>query len=325
MVTGLDLVEWQIRVARGERLPLGQNEIRFQGHAIQARLYAEDSYQNFRPQTGRIERFTFPTDARVDHFLVPRTEVSPYYDSMLAKIIVHRPTRQEAITALIAALDQTLISGLLTNQAFLKQILQRDFFQQGQAFTQTLEGETFVPEVGHESARALQLATAASALNRRSENPYGEWSNGLPRQPLFAWRDGGKLMLLKAELDGVEWKDPYLSANDTRAVIHLQEAGADVLLNGARYFFANALCAASGTGRETDPDAVIAPMSGTLTKLMTESGRKVAGGDVLAIVEAMKMQLELRAPRDGVVAEVVVQAGAQVKNRQLLLRLKPKE
>jgi geranyl-CoA carboxylase alpha subunit len=137
MVTGLDLVEWQIRVARGEPLPLAQDAVRFSGHAIEVRLCAEDD--GFTPHTGTVRHFRAPGGVRFDHALFERLRVSPHYDSMLGKLIAHAPTRAEAIDQLAGALDRLQLLGLPTNRAFLAACLRHETFRAGQALIPFLQ------------------------------------------------------------------------------------------------------------------------------------------------------------------------------------------
>jgi len=143
MITGIDLVEWQLRVAAGEPLPLRQEDVRFAGHAIEVRLCAEDTEQNFLPQAGTLEQWSPSTAVRVDHALEAGTAVSPFYDSMLAKLIAHAPTRDAARARLAAALDETVALGVPTNKAFLAAVLRDRRFANGEATTDFLSQFVF--------------------------------------------------------------------------------------------------------------------------------------------------------------------------------------
>lgn len=344
MVTGLDLVEWQIRIARGEGLPLSQKEIQFRGHSIQLRLYAEDPYRNYEPQTGKIEAFTFPLKTRVDHFLTSRTEITPYYDSMLAKIIVHGTSRTEALKLAEEDLNQTLVSGPVTNQIFLKQILTSDFFRQGQALTQTLDSTSF--EKPHKAPlnEALTAASLAEFLQaqKSAPTPLDGWSNGPQHHASFLWHSDDNSHLLRvarksdqltvttaagqASYANVEWTPPWLLINSpekkSQAIVHRLSHGNDVLMNGEIFSFRNGLSRSSAK-RGIESNAVTAPMSGTIQQVACVAGSQVKAGDVLAVLEAMKMQVELRASRDAVIESVLVQPGSQVRGRQILLKLQP--
>jgi acetyl/propionyl-CoA carboxylase alpha subunit len=145
-ITGLDLVEWQLRIADGEPLPLKQEDIRFSGHAIEARLCAEDPGQNFLPQAGALELWKPSAAVRVDHALESGMAIPPFYDSMLAKLVAHAPTRREACETLAAALDETVALGIATNKDFLASVLRNRSFANGEATTDFLSH--FNPEDG---------------------------------------------------------------------------------------------------------------------------------------------------------------------------------
>ena len=142
-ITGFDLVEWQLRVADGEPLPARQEDVRFSGHAIEVRLCAEDPEQDFLPQAGTLAQWQPSAAVRVDHALVSGSEISPFYDSMIAKLIAHAPTREEARSKLAAALDETVALGVSTNRAFLASVLRNRDFANGEATTDFLSRFSF--------------------------------------------------------------------------------------------------------------------------------------------------------------------------------------
>jgi acetyl/propionyl-CoA carboxylase alpha subunit len=348
LVTGLDLVEWQIRVARGEVLPLKQDEIRIQGHAIQARLYAEDPYQGFRPQTGRIEEFSFPHGIRVDHYLTSRSEVSPFYDSMLAKVIVKAESRALAIKSLGSALEETLISGLITNQTYLTHILESEKFGKHEWLTETLNHLEITKPVAQQRDLALVLSALAkySESNLAYRSRFSGWSNGFERNSLFAFKTdraqiflsvsesaGGTVRITSASFESaftfsnVKWSRPKLSASldgkPVESVIHILDDSIEVLVHGETHRFGDQLSIRKQAGSSRDANAVCAPMAGTVTRLFVENGAAVRSGDLMAVVEAMKMQFELKAPRDGKIAAVSVKLGSQVSNKQILFELAP--
>lgn len=309
MVTGLDLVEWQLRVAMGEKLPLLQDRITFFGHAIQTRLYAEDPYDDYRPQTGRIEGFFFDPAARVDHFLTHQTAITPFYDCMLAKIIVHASDRQTSIEKSIAALDSTVVAGLKTNQWQLRQILDSDFFRAGRTTTRTLEQITYIKPELQNLKEALELA--AQLLN-----PVGQgWSNGLSisQKTAALFLNGTTHMVTLNHEVGAFLKDyPHVV---TREWVEFNWKGSTVRVW-------NSLYRDSRVEKELDPNVVLSPMAGTVVKVHSKAGDKVDADQVLAIVEAMKMQIELKAPRTGVIESVLVTPDTQVRSKQILFQLK---
>jgi geranyl-CoA carboxylase alpha subunit len=320
LVTGLDLVEWQIRIARGEKLPLTQDKVKFSGHSIQARLYAEDPFDNYLPQTGRITGFHFPDNARVDHFLSHRTEITPYYDSMLAKIIVHASTRKEAMQKLIKALEETLIGHLKTNQIFLKQILETKEFQAAKLFTSSLDKMKWeLPSLSQEEVKeALRLAAQVVLSETAKDNQHllDDWTNSTGRKSLLALQlekhreivNAGNLpetnMIKPYLYDGGEvqfyWKKKYVIVRDQLT----STASAEVTI---------------------DPSSIIAPMDGTLIKLYVKVGDEVKPGQVLAVMEAMKMQMELKSSVAGKIKEITSSEKTLVRNKQTIIKLSPKE
>jgi 3-methylcrotonyl-CoA carboxylase alpha subunit len=280
----------------------------------------------------------------VDHFLTARTEITPFYDSMLAKLIVHGPTRADALSRALQALDHTLVSGLITNHTYLRQILLSDFFTEGQAFTQTLDQVKFEKPRPVHTGEALDLASLAEFISVPVTGPLADWSNGPAHAYAAAWRNAsGKMELRRLRRDkngnclildspDRRYRDAHLDGTRltadtgehvTRAIVHRLSGRSEVLVNGEIHSLAAALAVQPGSRREADPDLVMAPMAGTINSVQALPGAQVQAGDVLAVIEAMKMQLELRAPRAGEIDSVLVQPGAQVRQRQILLRLKP--
>lgn len=359
-ITGLDLVEWQLAVAQGLALPLRQEQIAFRGHAIQARLYAEDPYEDFRPQTGRIEAFRFPEGSpalRIDQFLTARTEITPYYDSMLAKIIAYSPDtdgseRKKATDHLIWALEETMVVGLETNREYLLSILRSDFFREGKTFTRTLgqlklERRDLSPE---SRDRAQAIAALCFWLRARASDLVpGNWSNTSGREHLYALRCSGKrgefsvqelgdavsvraplktylferprlrscsgAQELEYEMDGTKTSLPVVA---TSAQVCIGESGQIVRVENEI-----ARPARNDETASESLDAVLAPMAGTLMDIRISEGESVRKGQVLAVLEAMKMQMELRSPRDGKIESIVSAVRDQVRARQSLFTLEP--
>ncbi len=356
MVTGLDLVEWQLKIAQGEKLPLKQSEIKFSGHSIQARIYAEDPYKSFQPQMGRIEAFEFSKTIRVDHFLTDRTEVSSYYDSMLAKLIAFAPSRDEAIQSLSRALEETFIVGLTTNQVFLKQILESDFFKGGKTFTRTLDQVKFTaPELKYEEQSQFSAALSIYLLSRDKlktvSNSVSNWTNNLNHRATVLLKQknnpcvfyvnelqdnvfeisrssaennlGKKLRLQEYSLNGTVQKlSFYLADESLTARVAMAGSNIFVLFEGELHQFVNPLLQRSSVDGDSSGNSLTAPLEGTVVKLLATPGQKVSSGELLVVIEAMKMQFELRSPFSATVESVDIKTGAQVKNRQLLLKFK---
>ena len=312
-VTGLDLVAWQLRVAAGEPLPLEQDDVSFRGHAIEARLYAEDPAQGFLPQTGRVLRWRTPERVRIDAGIAEGQEVTPFYDPMLAKAIAHGATREDARRHLIAALERTTMLGVRTNKAFLVQLLRDPVFAAGEATT------AYMPEASSGAADARLSALAAALLARAGWRSAGsamrrltlgetvhevgaESVDGVPLR-ILEEADGR----IRFERDGVQgWAE---SAWDDDGALWLAADGATARFEEAK---------PRSRARDARSDGrIVAPMAGRIVSV-AEVGAAVARGEAVIVLEAMKMQHEIKAAAAGRIAEVKVAAGEQVGPRQLL-------
>ena len=288
-VTGLDLVEWQLRVAAGEPLPLKQAQVQFAGHAIEARLCAEDPARDFLPQSGTLALWQPAAGVRVDHALESGLEISPFYDSLLAKLVAHGRTRDEARERLAAALDATLALGVTTNKSFLAAVLRDTTFARAGATTALLE-ERFArwraPPVDEALARGIHAAACASAAG------YGEWSG---------WSNMGRVELpdVPSVLDG--------------ATVHFA-------LDGHSYSWRDTTMdppARAATG--VADGRLTAPMNGRVVAVHAKAGDAVSPGSALVVLEAMKMEHTLTAPAALRVKTVHVAKGAQVAPGKLLM------
>jgi geranyl-CoA carboxylase alpha subunit len=348
MVTGLDLVEWQLRVAAGGPLRLRQEDVALGGHAIEARLYAEDTHGDFLPQAGAVLAWEPPTAAgvRVDHALAAGLTVSPHYDPMLAKVIAHGATREEARRRLVAALEDLVVLGTETNRDFLIECLQDEAFRAGDVTTAFIETR-FPParRARRQPGRDMQ-ALAAVLIDRHGQVPTGAplspWRNaGASSSPvLLEYLDGKVGAQVVRNLDGSyrvdfgdERHDVALVAIDGTRVRFL--AGGlqrtarfafdrDILhlsLDGVTATFADVLLARHAGGDGRAGDAALAPMTGTIAAVRVAPGDSVRKGQCLVILEAMKMEHEIAAPRDGTVAAVRVAVGQQVTTRKVLVEL----
>jgi 3-methylcrotonyl-CoA carboxylase alpha subunit len=328
-VTGLDLVEWQFRVASGEKLPLAQNQIRLDGHAVEARLYAEDPEHGFLPSTGHIVALDLPKDIRVDSGVEAGGEVTPYYDAMIAKLIAHAPTRGAALDRLVRALDHTLIAGPRSNLAFLGKLCRAGEFRHGKVDTGFIDRNlAALGAVPQELDKAAAALGAAHLLIHASEKAFPDDTQAEFDSPWSA-RDGFQLggarsISLPILVDG----------ESENATVTYGSAGATVALDGeaaatdAKVFEAGGDAYVLRYGRQTrvrlkdfsvavagesSGDGVIkAPMHGKVLEILAEVGDRVSAGQRLAVIEAMKMEHTLRAPFDGKVTQVPVGTGAQV-------------
>ena len=339
-VTGLDLVEWQFRVASGETLPLEQDRIRIDGHAVEARVYAEDVENGFLPSTGTIVALQLPDTVRVDSGVQAGGEVTPFYDPMIAKLIAHAPTREAALDRLAAALDQTLIAGVRSNVAFLAALCRSDALRQAHVDTgfidRNLAALGAVPQPSDKAAAALGLAHLLAATT--IEAATSEESSESP----WAARDGFQLggarsLIVPIVIDG-EGANAKVTFGEDGAHVTVDgtaaatdgkvfEAGADayVLRHGrqTRVRINDFVTAATEAGAS---DGVIkAPMHGKVLDVLVGVGDRVSGGQRVAIIEAMKMEHTLRAPFAGIVTQVPVHSGVQVVEGAPIMVLEPAE
>ena len=334
MLTGLDLVEWQLRVARGEALPLAQEQVRLDGHAIEVRLCAEDNH--FTPHAGTVQRFTEPplhAGLRFDHALESGAVVTPHYDAMLGKLIAHAPTRAEAIDRLAQALDDTVLLGLPNNRAFLAACLRHPVFLAGEAGIPFLSEHAdavraaLVPSRGSLVAAAL----AASYLGRGSgalPSPFPRplrWRHGEQTLDLVVREKGhGALQVTvgadthdavvgdaAVTLDGVTCRATVSRQTDGR---HEVRWGADQVVLDDLSHTAPASAGGGVAARE-----LRAMFNGKLVALSVQPGQRVTRGQVLLTIESMKIEHQISAPRDATVSGVTVVAGQQLMPGQVLL------
>jgi acetyl-CoA/propionyl-CoA carboxylase biotin carboxyl carrier protein len=312
MVTGLDLVELQLRVAAGEPLPVGQDDVTVTGHAIEARVYAEDSFGGFLPQAGRATEVRWPATSstvRVDHALESGQVVSTAYDPMLGKVIAHGADREAARLALVRALDDTAILGLTTNAGFLRVLVASQEFRDATIDTAWLDRHDLpAPEL--DPAREL----AAWAVFRSEQETAGPFRS-----------DGFRIASAAAPVV-VELDQPVILGvppeRDPVAVVHHDRV--EVVEQGQRFVFArpdfmvqHAAVAGDGT--------LLSPMPGTVLDVRVSVGDEVEEGQVLGVVEAMKMELSLKAPFAGTVTKVEAETGRQVALGDTLFHVEPVE
>jgi 3-methylcrotonyl-CoA carboxylase alpha subunit len=359
MVTGLDLVEWQLRVAAGEKLPLKQQDLRITGHAIEARLYAEDPARDFLPATGRIVHLAFPSgDAgiRVDAGVEAGDEITPWYDPMIAKLVAHGRDRAEALARLRSALAATEIAGPVTNVGFLGRLAACKAFAEADLDTGLIERHRdSLLRQDPPSARLLAAAAFAELAEEESEARRHAAGSGDPHSPWHAV-DGWRLnqeshhdfRFTEGDIEHavrIRFLDTGLEAQigegrhtlsgrvlgDWRLQLHLDGAAfkARAVRAGAEWHL---FCDGGSRRLALKPDlpsgdadtrsgSLAAPMPGKVIQVMTKAGARVAKGDALLILEAMKMEHTITAPADGVVKEVHYGAGEQVLEGAELISL----
>jgi 3-methylcrotonyl-CoA carboxylase alpha subunit len=335
MITGLDLVEWQLRVAGGETLPLRQSEITAEGHAIEARIYAEDADKGFLPSTGTIWQFREPAGdgIRVDTGFRVGDAVTPYYDALLAKLIVRGSDRAQALTRMTRALDELEIAGVTTNLPFLKALLTHPQVARGEIDTGFIEREIGALTRSRRSLSPLDLAAACAAVlvreqkeaDARSANVHSPWDRTdgwtiaghrsrrmgfrhqgerydallrYGRDPLIMEFEGGKAALQFVPRDGA-LLDLCLGDAPERVSAAWSNRDLDLITPRGRITLHWIDPFAADVGEAAAASRIIAPMPGTVTRILAEPGLDLPRGAPLIVLEAMKMEHTLRAPTDG--------------------------
>jgi 3-methylcrotonyl-CoA carboxylase alpha subunit len=357
-ITGLDLVEWQLRVASGEPLPLQQHQLRLTGHAIEARICAENPDNNFLPATGRLDVYALPActtferadhGVRVDSGVRQGDAISPFYDSMVAKLIVHGDTREQALARLDVALAQTHIVGLQTNVQFLRHVVQSPSFAQADLDTALIPREAAVLfaqtrvsaplACAAEVARTLLAERAGQGAEPFSQTDgwrsLGEWVRRFAfrqgTEPLAAslrYRRDGSLQLSVTDTVGelrfaASGTGIALHWGEVSAVVHVYRQG-DVAhvhtAQGAAQLTVVDLLAHAGDA-QAEGGRLTAPMPGKVVSFAVKAGDRVKRGQPLAVLDAMKMEHTIAAPGDGTVAELLYAPGDQVGEGAALLTL----
>ncbi|CAN7433728.1 acetyl/propionyl/methylcrotonyl-CoA carboxylase subunit alpha [Polaromonas sp. LjRoot131] len=355
-ITGLDLVEWQLRVASGEKLPLAQEQLRIHGHAIEARICAETPDNNFLPATGTLHVYKKPVhtafergQVRVDDGVREGDAISPYYDSMVAKLIVHGATREEALARLDDALAQTRIVGLSTNVQFLRYVVRSPSFAKANLDTALIQREEAVlfkqEPVG--LALAAAAAVAKQLLDERAlegADPFSRrdgWRShgvvqrrfefefhGEPAKAVLSYGHDGALHLA---LDGVagplvfsesaQGLDIEFAGQRMTAAVYAQgELDHVFSARGATQILSIDLLAHAGEA-QAEGGRLTAPMPGKVVSFAVKAGDKVSKGQPLAVMEAMKMEHTIAAPADGTVQELLYAPGDQVSEGAELLKI----
>jgi len=336
LVTGLDLVALQLHVAQGRPLPFTQDDLRLAGHAIEARVYAEDPNAGFLPQAGTATTVRWSDRARVDAALESGQRVDTWYDPMLGKIIAHGATREAARRAVVAALDDTAIFGVTTNLGFLRRLAESDTYRAAAIDTEWLDGNpgVFAPEAPDMALCAAAWAMASRGEDQQRSHPFGAHDGwrlaGAPApMSLELEHRGGRHQLrvhvasglveaadrrwqvhpvatvpgrLRLEIDGV--------LHETELEIRPQRV--TVAHHGQSYLFTIPDAFGPAGAAAVSDGQVTAPMPGTVLAVHVGKGQTVTAGAVLGVLEAMKMELTLTAPHDGTIDAVAVTIGEQV-------------
>jgi 3-methylcrotonyl-CoA carboxylase alpha subunit len=343
MVTGIDLVEWQLRVAAGEELPLGQEQITLSGHAFEARIYAEDPAKNFLPATGTLHHLKFPEGVegaaiRVETGVEAGDTISPYYDPMIAKLVVHAGDRATALDALAQALSHTEIAGSTVNTAFLTALARDPDFASGDVDTGLIGRQqeeltrSRAPASGAVAAAAL---SAAGIERRRSADPWDSLAGFTHFTPMvrrvrlsrgeetivagITAREDGRFRVEVEGQPAVTLALPKGGVSESGLRLAEWPGHITVFDGPAAMNFRIADPLEEADDAAGGSDSLRAPMPGLVKLVRAEAGDKVRKGQPLIILEAMKMEHTIAAPHDGVVAEVANE-GAQVSEGVVLVR-----
>ena len=357
-ITGLDLVEWQFRVAAGEPLPLKQAQLKIHGHAIEARICAENPDKQFLPATGTLQVYRQPActrferadgGVRIDDGVRQGDAISPYYDSMVAKLIVHGDTREDALARMDQALGEFHIVGLQTNVQFLRHVVASESFAKADLDTALIQREAAVlfeqEKIGAPLAMAGAIAftlqqekaleTADPFSRRDGWRSHGPVSrafefefHGQPYKAQLTYQHEGSLQLaLNGQLMSLHIEPAadglLVTLNGQRAHLQVYRLGEQVHLFsacGATQITVIDLLAHAGVAQH-EAGRLTAPMPGKVLSFAVQAGDKVSRGQALAVMEAMKMEHTIAAPADGVVAEILYAPGDQVQEGAELLRL----
>ncbi len=351
-ITGIDLVEWQLRVAAGEPFTRRQEQIRRRGHAFEARIYAEDAARQFAPATGRLVHLALPFGmARVDTGVRQGDEITPYYDPMIAKVIVHGRDRASALAKLSRAIEGTRIAGSVTNVGFLGALLRHPLVVAGEVDTGLIEREFAALTAVHPPDAAtvgLAALTACGLCEVSGKTGADPW------RALTAWRQWGPAVQTVRLNSCGQTLDVVVSSFDahrhqilvgdacvsleliSREGVHVRfacdgiEGNADIVAvpgevgvyrKGGTYLFALPDEGHGEAEADAGDDGVRAPIPGVVKLVAAIAGARVKKGDALIVLEAMKMEHTLRASRDGVIAEVLARAGEVVQEGDVLVRL----
>ena len=349
LITGQDLVAWQLAVAEGQPLPLTQEQVTLNGHAMEVRLYAEDPTQNFLPQTGRVQAWepVLNPGARIDHGLREGQLISPFYDPMLGKLIAHGATREEARRKLLRAVQDSVLLGVQSNQRLLVSLLQHPQFISGE-FSTAFIAQHFTdhPCLHTYAPTAEELAVAAVLFYQSGAQAH--------RAPLKGWRNNvGAPLDYRLGLEQQDWNLQLLADGAGRftvnvmqralmlTIIECNERSVTLEVDGLRQRHAYRIVgeelwlfthpgnlrledrthALISSQSSVSSGTLKAPMDGAIVDVLVSEGSPVSKGQLLVVLEAMKMEHPLKAGIDGVLKRVQVKVGDQVKNRQVLLQV----
>lgn len=342
MITGMDLVEWQLRVASGEKLPVSQEELEISGHAVEARVYAEDADNNFLPSTGKLVAMELggeTASVRVDTGFESGDDVSPHYDPMIAKLIVHAEDRTAALELLEDRLRRARIAGPITNTNFLANLCADEDFRAAKFDTSLIDSK-LEKLISGQQKRAETVCAGVSGLiasqqrrlaRENPQNAVSPWQTGDGFQPVgqreLDWQfvmDGEEFSArLRFGADGITLADgtdwiapsPTASVYEDDGKLFVLDGGRQLIFEPATYQSVDDAAASAADG------VITVPMHGKIIAVTVTEGEAVEQGDMLFAVEAMKMEHAVLAPQDGIVTDLAISAGEQVENGFPALKL----
>ncbi|MFO1188338.1 MAG: biotin carboxylase N-terminal domain-containing protein [Alphaproteobacteria bacterium] len=359
-VTGLDLIEIQLRAVAGHGLAVAQESVRIDGHAVEARVYAEDPAQGFMPSTGRLAGVHFPPDIRVETGVDSGSEITPYYDAMIAKLITHAPSRDEALDRMDHALAETAIFGITTNIGFLRTLVALPETRSARFHTTLIdEGLSRWATTSADSAETRAIAAYLWLRSQRAStetDPWGAWNGmtgwqvGIGEQVV----DGVPTLILRGESETAEIRLSQIGADGALriglgpAIVTVRARpladGRDLVTVDARQL---AIRAAIGAGRihlhgefgtvsygvesylqgvaaeAMAEGRLLSPMMGTLLRVNVNEGDSVKSGDIVAVLESMKLEMRIVSPIDGIVTSIACKAGDKLERGQVVAVIDP--
>ncbi len=325
MVTGTDLVQWQILVAAGNELPLKQDQITCNGHAIQARIYAEDSFHGFLPATGLLEdvQFCQGEDVIIDTGIEKSNTISIHFDPMIAKTVCWAQNREQCIEKVLTNLDNTFIVGIKTNLGFLSGLINSPEFRENTVFTNSLDNgqlKISIPEANDKVIASLIVNSNTNSAQSAWSGNEG-WSNSGDYFSAYSWVYHEQEIEVKARINGttVIFENGNHVACDTDATVHKSQSQLQLVSQHKRYIFNKVNHQSQSSG--VNKGDIVSPMPGKILQIKVKVGDKVKADQTLAVMEAMKMELTLKASVDAVVEEILVDNNEIITADSLLIRL----
>ena len=325
MITGTDLVEWQIHVAAGNELPLTQNEIKCNGHAIQARIYAEDSFNGFLPATGLLEdvQFCKGENIIIDTGVEKSNNISIHFDPMIAKTVCWAQSREACIEKVLHNLDNTFIAGVTTNLGFLSGLINSNQFRENTVFTNSLDNGQLViakPEVTNEILSTIIVKSNKNTANSAWSGNEG-WSNSGNYYTHYAWKYADQEIKIKARIDGniATLEDGTKFTIDIHSILHQYQSQLQLVSRHERYIF-DKINHVESANNQNKGD-IVSPMPGKILQIKVKVGDEVQADQTLAVMEAMKMELTLKASVDAVVEEILATENDIITADFLLIKL----